>query len=106
MIDIIKYLKFLSCQGIPLQSHDNNDNLTQTLLLLGTKDDNITKHIHGQIGHKYTHNDIQNELLSIISFHVLRAKLSIIRERNSFESWLTKEQTLAILSSYTFVPGL
>ena len=84
LIDIIKCLKFLSRQGIALQGHDNNDNLTQTLLLLGTKDDNITKHIHGQIGHKYTHNDIQNELLSIMSSHVLRAKLSIIRERKFF----------------------
>ena len=66
LIDIIKCLKFLSRQGIPLQGHDNNDNLRQTLLLLGTKDDNITKHIHGQISHKHTHNDIQNELLSIM----------------------------------------
>ena len=74
LIDIIKCLKFLSRQGIPLQGHDNNDNLTQTLLLLRTKDDN-------QIGHKYTHNDIQNELLSMILSHVLRARLSIIRER-------------------------
>ena len=80
LIDIIKCLKFLSRQGIPLQGHDNNDNLAQTLLLLGTKDDNITKHIHGQIGHKYTHNNIQNELLSIMSSHVLGAKLSIICE--------------------------
>ena len=84
LIDIIKCLKFLSRQGIPLQGHDNNDNLTQTLLLLGTKDDNITKHVHRQIGHKYTHNDIQNELLSIMSSHVLREKLSIIRERKFF----------------------
>ena len=36
LIDIIKCLKFLSCQGIPLQGHDNNDNLMQTLLLLET----------------------------------------------------------------------
>ena len=84
LIDIIKCLKFLSRQGIPLQGHDNNDNLTQTFLVLGAKDDNITKHIHGQIFHKYTHNDIQNELLCIMSCHVLRAKLSIIRERKFF----------------------
>ena len=45
LIDIIKCLKFLSRQGIPLQGHDNNDNLTQILLLLGIIDDNITKHM-------------------------------------------------------------
>ena len=84
LIDIIKCLKFLSHQGIPLQDHDNNDNLTQTLLLLGTKDDNITKHIHSQIGHKYTNNDIQNELLSIMLSYVLNSKLSIIHEKKFF----------------------
>ena len=92
LIGIIKCLKFLSRQGIPLQGHDNNDNLTQTLLLLGTKDDNITKHILGQIDHKYTHNDIQNELLSIMSSHVVRAKLSIIRE-GKFFSIMADERT-------------
>ena len=40
MIDITKCLKFFSRLGIPLQGHDNNDSLTQTLLLHGTKDDN------------------------------------------------------------------
>ena len=40
LIDIIKCLKFLSRHGIPLQGYDNNDNFRQTLLLLGTKDDN------------------------------------------------------------------
>ena len=84
LIDIIKCLKFLSHQGIPMQGHDNNDNLTQTLLLLGTKDDNITKHIHSQIGHKYTNNDIQNELLSIMLSYVLSAKLSIIHGKKFF----------------------
>ena len=42
LIDVIKCLRYLARQGIPLQGCDNNDNLTQTLLLLGTKDDNIT----------------------------------------------------------------
>ena len=59
-------------------------NLRKLCFFLRIKDDNITKHIHGQIGNKYTHNDIQNELLSIMSSHVLRAKLSIIRERKFF----------------------
>ena len=92
LIDIIKCLKFLSRQGIPLQGHDNNDNLTQTLLLLGTKYDNITKHIHGQIGHKYTYNEIQNELLT--SFHPMyyAQNYPLFVNENSCQSWLTKEQ--------------
>ena len=84
LIDVIKCLRYLARQGIPLQGCDNNDNLTQTLLLLGTKDDNITKHLQGQIGYKYTHHDTQNELLNIMASHVLRAKLSSVRDRKFF----------------------
>ena len=84
LIDIIKCLRYLARQGIPLQGHDDNDNLTQALLLLGAKDDNIIKHLQGQIGHKYTHHNMQNELLDIMASQVLREKLSAIRERKIF----------------------
>ena len=84
LIDVIKCLRYLARQGIPLQGHDDNDNLTQALLLLGAKDDNIIKHLQGQIGHKYTHHNMQNELLDIMASQVLREKLSAIRERKIF----------------------
>ena len=48
LLDVIKCLRYLARQGIPLQGLDNNDNLTQILYLLRTKDDNITKHLQGQ----------------------------------------------------------
>ena len=47
LLDIIKCLRYHAHQGIPLQGLDNNDNLTQILYLLRTKDDNITKHLQG-----------------------------------------------------------
>ena len=71
-------------QGIPLQSLDNNDSMTRILYLLGTKDDNITKHLQGQVGYKYMHHDFQNELLHIMTSNVLRVKVSTIREWNFF----------------------
>ena len=54
------------------------------MYLFGTKDNNITKHLQGQAGHKYTHHEIQNELLHIMASNVLRVKFSTIRERKSF----------------------
>ena len=74
LLDIIKCLRYLARREIPLQGLDNNDNLTQILYLLRTKVDNLTKHLPGQVGHKYTHHDIQNELL----------KFPTIRERKFF----------------------
>ena len=54
------------------------------MYLLGTKDDNITKHLQGQVGHNHTHHDIQNELLHIMASNVLRVKVSTIREWKFF----------------------
>ena len=63
---VIKCLRYLSQQGIPLQGHNNNGNFTQLLYLLDTKDKNIMDHLDGKVGHKYNHHDVQNELLNII----------------------------------------
>lgn len=63
---------------------DNNDNLTQILYFLGTKDDNIAKHFQGQLGHKYTYHDIQNKLLHIMASTVLRVRVPTIGERKFF----------------------
>ena len=92
LLDVIKCLKYLARQGIPLQGLDNNDNLTQLLHLLATKDDNITKHLEGQFRHKYTHHDIQNELLNIMASNVLRVKILTIRARK-FYSLMADEGT-------------
>ena len=60
---VIKCLRYLSQQGIPLQGHNNNGNFTQLLYHLDTKDKNIMDHLDG---HKYNHHDVQNEPLNII----------------------------------------
>ena len=98
MLDFIKRLRYLARQGIPLQGLDDNSNLIQILYLLRTKDDNISKHFHGQVGHKYTHHDIQNELLHFITSNILRVKVSTIRERK-----FVKEGTSVILNNCRFV---
>ena len=67
-----------------MQGLDNNDNLTQIFYLLGTKDANITKYLQGQVEHKYTYHDIQNQLLLIVASNVLRLKVSTVREWELF----------------------
>ena len=64
-----------SRRGIALQRNENNDNFTQLMMLLGTKDESIIAHLDRRIGNKYTHCDIQNELLNITSRLILLSKL-------------------------------
>ena len=84
LLDVIKCLRYLSRQGIALQGHDENDNFTQLLRLLGTKDENILKQLDDSIGHKYIHHDFQNEILHIMASQVLRSKLANIRKCQFF----------------------
>jgi len=79
-LDVIRCLRYIGRQGIPLQGHNRNDNFTQLLLLFGSKDPNITDHVSGKIGHKYTHHDVQNKLLNLMGAEVLRKRLDVIRD--------------------------
>ena len=44
------------------------------MMMLGTKDESIIADLDGTIGNNYTHYVIQNELLNIMSRHVLLYK--------------------------------
>jgi len=83
LVDVIRGLRFLARQGIAIQGNPGNDNFTQLLKLLGSKDPDILS-ILNQTRFKYTHNDIQNELLDLMAQHVLREKLAEIRENQLF----------------------
>ena len=97
MLDVIKFFRYLSHQGIALQGHDANDNFTQLLRLLGTKHENILKHLDDSIGHKYTYHNFQNETLDIMTCQVLQSKLSNVRKFQLFPM---------ILDEYTDVSNL
>ena len=84
LLEVIKYLRYLSRQGTSLQGHNNIDNFTQLLYLLGTKDKNIMNHLDGKVSHKYNHHDMQNELLNIMGAQLLQEKLAAIRDRKLF----------------------
>ena len=84
LLEVIKCLRYLRRQGIPLQGHDNNDNFTQLLYLLGSNDKNIMDYLNRKVGHKHNHHNVQNELMNIMANQVLRQKLTIIREHKFF----------------------
>ena len=58
------------------------------------------------MGHKYTHHDIQNELLHIIATNVLRVKVSTIRQRKFFSMMADEGTVTVILNNCHFVEGL
>ena len=95
LLDVIKCLRYLALQEIPLKGLDNNDILTQILYLLETKDDNTTK-LQGKVGQKYTHHDIHNELLHIMASNLLR-KFQLFVNGDSFQSWMMTERTFVCL---------
>ena len=102
LLEAIKCLRYLSRQGIPLQGHNNNDNFTQLLYLLGTKDKNIMDHLDGKVGHKYNHHDVQNELLNIMGAQVLREKLATIRDRKFFSIMADEGTDISNLEQLSF----
>ena len=91
LIDVVRYLRLLARQAIALQGDANEDNFSQLMLLLSTKDDNITKHLASK-KHKYTRHEIQNELLDLMARQVLRSKVMTI-EKNRYFAIMADEYT-------------
>ena len=83
LIDVIRYLRFLARQGIAIQGNPGDNNFTQLLKLLRTKDPSIHSMLE-KTTLKYTHNDIQKKLLELKAQQVLHEKLKEISENNFF----------------------
>ena len=81
LLQVLRSLRYLGRQGIALQGHDGNNNFTHLLRLLSTNDKNILYPLEEKIGHKYMHNDVQNEILDIMAVLTLQGKLKTNRER-------------------------
>ena len=76
---IMRCLRYLARQGIAIQGTHGNNNFTQLLKLIGTKDASIIDRLN-QGSQKFTHHDVQNELLDIMAKQVLSKKLEAIRK--------------------------
>ena len=88
---MIRCLRYLARQGIARQGSPENDNFSQLLILLGSKDPDILTTLN-QSRFKYTHHDVQNEILDIMARHVLHEKLEQIRTNHYF-SMMVGEST-------------
>ena len=83
LIKVMECIRFLACQGLAFRGNDGNDNLTQLFKLLNKNDPalltRLDKESHLEPGqHKYMHNDIQNELVELMTKQVLAKKLESI----------------------------
>ena len=85
---VMECIQYLARQGIALRGNDHiNDNLTQLLLLRSKDNPEIAKRLSAPSTankRKYTHQDYQNEFLSLMANQVLRAKLNAIRQSKYF----------------------
>ena len=83
LLTIIRGLRYLARQGIAIQGTHGSDNFTELLKLLGTKDPLIIEKLE-RSSLKFTHSDIQNELLDIMAKQVLSKKIDEIRSNDYF----------------------
>ena len=92
MIKIIQSLKYLARQSIAIQSDkEEESNFIQLLKLRSLDDVSLKTWLEKTTGDKYTSHDIQNEVLTIMSHHVLREIVNDIRP--NFFSLLGDEYT-------------
>ena len=84
LLDAIRRLRYLIREGIALQGHKGEDDFTQLMVFLGTKDENIRDHLNKLLVNKYTSHDIQNEVLEIMVHHALLEKIEETRENLFF----------------------
>lgn len=69
---IVESLQYLARQGIPVRGHDDDESNFIQLVKLRSKDVNVLEDWIKDRGQSYLSHEIQNELLSLMSTHVLR----------------------------------
>lgn len=81
-------IQYLARQGMPLRGSDHiNDSLTQLLLLRSKDHPMLAERISSGSSsnkRKFTHQDFQNELLTLMANEVLRNKLTSITKSKYF----------------------
>ena len=70
LLKLLSSIRFLARQGQALRGNDENDNLTQ-LLLLRSEDDEYLRSWLKADREKYTSHEIQNELLQLMALRFL-----------------------------------
>ncbi|XP_048731003.1 uncharacterized protein LOC125648123 isoform X3 [Ostrea edulis] len=92
LLTILRNIRFLARQGLPLRGHDNEQsNFIQLLKLHGESDPSILKWLEKKQD-KFTSADIQNEMLQVMALKILRDVASNIRENGYFSIRLMRQQ--------------
>ena len=79
LIKIIECLQFLGRQGIAFQGNTNEESNFVQLLRLRCKDNEFLEKWMERKTDKYTHSDIQNEILKLMSNSVVRQLVNDMR---------------------------
>ena len=97
-LKVLQTVQFLGKQGLPVRGHiDEESNFTQLLNLRANDIPGFTQWLSKK-KHKYTSHDVQNEMLEILSNHVLRKILLPLKNKNfavicdEYTDLATKEQ--------------
>ena len=86
LLTILRNIRFLARQGLPIRGHDSEQsNFLQLLKLHGESDPSILKWLKKKQD-KFTSADIQNEILQVMALRILRDVAANIREDIS-PSW-------------------
>jgi hypothetical protein len=92
LLTILRSIRFLARQGLPLRGHDHQQsNLLQVLKLQGESDESILKWLERKTD-KYTCGDVQNEMLQVMALGILRDIASNI-QKNGFFTLMADETT-------------
>lgn len=87
MLTILRNIRFLARQGLPIRGHDDNQsNFIQLLKLHGESDSSILAWLEKK-KEKYTSTNIQNEMLQAMALKILRDVAAHIREDGFSRLW-------------------
>ena len=98
LITVITGLRYLARRNIAIQGTHGFDSFTHLLRLLGTKDPLVIEKLE-RSSLKFSHSDVQNELLDIMAKQVLSKKVAEIRKMIILASCAMKEWTVATWNS-------
>ena len=79
---VVECIQYLARQGLPFRGSDHvDDNLTQLLILRGKDNPEVLQRISCSLPNqrKFTHQDFQNEFITLMANDVLRKKLELIK---------------------------
>ncbi len=105
-MEVLSSLQYLARQGIAIRGHPDEESNFYQLLKLRARDNTKLHSWLQRKTNKYTSHDIQNEILKVMSLHILRDVVLLIRSAPFFSIMVdettdvsNKEQV--VLCSYT-----